>query len=159
MPDRRELEANVGATTRTAEEERFRADARRYAEQATRAARDHSGRLRALEEVFGPAVRAAAEEHLENLTESSGEAIYSLERVVALVDVDRQVLREELVHVRALLTNALGELGRAIEVPEIIIERAERYFVHTRRARPTWLRDATSEVSRLREVHTPPEPF
>lgn len=162
MPDRRELEANIGAVSRTADEVRLLADARRYVEQAERSRRDHEGRLRALEEVFGPAVRAAAEEHLERFTESSAEAFYSIDRVRSIVDEDRAALREELVHVRALLTNALGELGRSLAFPEEIVERAERYFVHTRRARPTWLRDALSEVSRLRDVEehgTTREPF
>lgn len=150
---------NIGTRTpHSPAEERYRADAHRYAEQATRARGAHARRLQSLEDVFGPAVRAAAEEHLERFTESSGEAVFSLERVVALGDEDREQVREELAHVRALLTNAEAEVERARALPEEIVERAERYFSATRRARPVWLKDAIAELEAI-EILKTEEPF
>lgn len=153
MPDR---PANPGlvAAGRSADGQILtaRSQANRYRDQAVGAARSHSQRLRSLEQVFGPAVRAAAEEHLENLTESYSEAVYHLEEAIDRTEAERARLIEEIAHVRAVLTNTLADLGRALELPETMLERAERYFVHTRRARPTWLRDLASELSRLAEV-------
>lgn len=158
MPDLARIAAqtNRGAT----EEEHALETAARYRDQARRAGRAHGEKLRGLEVVFGPAVRAAAEQHLEELTESSSEAIYFLEKALELSRQDRASLREELVHVRAVLTNTLAELDRALELPETMVERAERYFVHTRRARPAWLRDGARAVADARVVRrSSEEPF
>lgn len=126
-------------------------EARRYAGQALSAARDHGWRLRALEPVFGPAVRAAAEEHLERLTESSSEAVFHYERVIEAVDGERSDLRAEIVHLRSRLTNLEHELDRTRELPEIVLERGEAYFSRLRKRSPKWLLE-------LRRTLRPPAP-
>lgn len=122
--------------------------ARRHKTRHEDGSRKHGWRLRALEPVFGPAVRAAAEEHLEESTENAGEAFYHYERAIELLTVEASELRAEVVHLRSSLTNAGFDRDRARELPAIMVERAERYFKKTRRARPGWLKDAIAELAR-----------
>lgn len=142
------VEAQI-AEAETKEQE-ARRQATRFTEQADKARGQHVRRLRALEDVFGPAVRAAAEEHLETLTESSSEAIYFLERLVTLGDLTRTGLLARVERLEAMVRTFEFELDRVDELPAIMIERAERYFSATRRARPTWLREAVKENARHR---------
>ncbi len=57
----------------------------------------HRRRLRNLGSVFGPAVRVAAEEHLEDLIESAEDVVDYYERVVEGLHAERSKLREEVV--------------------------------------------------------------
>lgn len=153
-------EAAAGRISTLRENEgRNLSEAIRYFEQSQRAARDHALRIRSLEPIYGPALRAAVEEHLERLTESSSEAVHYFRLVIEALDGERSELRAETVHLGARLTNLEHELDRVRELPEIVLERAETYFRMTRRARPKWLADLRKALRSPAPAPELEEPF